>query len=75
MHRVVVTGMGAISCLVRAQGRRLDDVHGNGRDPSPGPARAALARWRDGERDVTFPYGTYWMVHFHGAQCERAPPR
>ncbi len=35
----------------------------------------ALRRWCAGERDAKFPYGTYWMVRFHGAQCERAPPR
>ena len=39
-----------------------------------GSVRAALARWKGGDRSATFPYGTYWMVRFHGASCERAPP-
>ncbi len=29
--------------------------------------RKALKRWLDGERDVQFPYGTWWMVNVHGA--------
>src|SRR5690606_12627907 len=39
-----------------------------------GSVRAALARWKGGDRSATFPHGTYWMVRFHGASCERAPP-
>jgi putative transposase len=29
--------------------------------------RKALARWRDGERGVAFPKGTWWMREFHAA--------
>ena len=32
--------------------------------------RAALAAWRSGNREVVFPYGTYWMRVFHKAPCE-----
>jgi REP element-mobilizing transposase RayT len=39
--------------------------------------REALARWRDLERDVVFPAGTWWMRVFHGAAVQsvglRAP--
>jgi putative transposase len=27
----------------------------------------ALERWRNGERDVVFPWGTWWMRVHHGA--------
>ncbi len=38
--------------------------------------RAALARWRDGDRDVRFPPGSYWLPVFHGAEVETStgPP-
>ncbi len=38
--------------------------------------RAALARWRDGNRDVRFPPGSYWLPVFHGAEVETStgPP-
>ncbi len=36
--------------------------------------RVALDRWRDGDREAVFPYGSYWLPHFHGANVERAPP-
>jgi hypothetical protein len=29
--------------------------------------RAALKRWRSGNRSVPFPQGTWWMATFHGA--------
>ena len=29
--------------------------------------RVALRRWNEGVRDVLFPYGTWWMVRYHGA--------
>lgn len=32
----------------------------------------ALARWSDGDRDVRFPYGTWWMRIHHAVGC--APP-
>jgi hypothetical protein len=35
--------------------------------------RDALARWRLGERDVVFPYGTNMMRVVHGVQCCPAP--
>ena len=35
--------------------------------------REALAAWRKGDREVVFPFGTYWMRVFHGARCELAP--
>ena len=35
--------------------------------------RAALARWRAGERDVEFPFGTNAMRRFHGVTCCPAP--
>jgi putative transposase len=31
-------------------------------------------RWRNGNRDVLFPFGTYAMRVFHGARCAQAPP-
>jgi REP element-mobilizing transposase RayT len=34
----------------------------------------ALGRWRAGERDVEFPWGTWWMRVFHGAKVAAAPP-
>jgi REP element-mobilizing transposase RayT len=34
--------------------------------------RQALARWRDLERDVVFPAGTWWMRVFHGAAVQSA---
>ena len=33
----------------------------------------ALRRWSSGERDVVFPYGTWWMCVHHGAQCQPPP--
>jgi putative transposase len=33
-----------------------------------------LRRWRAGNREVVFPYGTYAMRVFHGARCAQAPP-
>jgi hypothetical protein len=33
----------------------------------------ALAEWRNGNRNVEFPYGTYAMRVFHGARCATAP--
>jgi hypothetical protein len=37
--------------------------------------RAALERWQQGEREVVFPDGAYWLPHFHGAKSgPRAPP-
>ena len=33
----------------------------------------ALAVWRNGDRNVEFPYGTYAMRVFHGARCATAP--
>lgn len=29
--------------------------------------REALERWQQGEHEVVFPYGTWWMVNVHGA--------
>ena len=29
--------------------------------------REALRRWQQGDRNVLFPYGTWWMVRHHGA--------
>ena len=29
----------------------------------------ALAKWRDGDRDVVFPFGTWWMRVHHRARC------
>jgi putative transposase len=34
--------------------------------------RAALKRWRGGERDAVFPTGTWWMRVFHGAAVPSA---
>jgi putative transposase len=34
--------------------------------------RQALGRWRQGDREVIFPFGTWWMCVHHGAR--RAPP-
>jgi len=34
--------------------------------------REAMKRWLEGERDVAFPYGTWWMVKVHGAAVQ--PP-
>ncbi len=31
--------------------------------------RRALAAFRAGDREVMFPVGTWWMVHFHGCRC------
>ena len=39
--------------------------------------RKALARWRDLDRTVRFPWGAYWFPTFHGAETTepcRAPP-
>lgn len=33
----------------------------------------ALAEWRNGNRNVEFPYGTYAMRVLHGARCAAAP--
>jgi putative transposase len=35
---------------------------------------AALERWRAGDRDVMFPYGTYKMRVLHNANIEPRPP-
>jgi hypothetical protein len=35
--------------------------------------RAALSRWREGERDVEFPRGTWWMHRFHHARAAPEP--
>ena len=35
--------------------------------------RAALERWRAGERDVVFPHGTYAMAVWHGVRVARPP--
>jgi REP element-mobilizing transposase RayT len=35
--------------------------------------REALKRWRAGDHEVVFPFGTYWMRVFHGARCEVRP--
>jgi REP element-mobilizing transposase RayT len=37
--------------------------------------RQALTRWRDLERDVVFPAGTWWMRVFHGAVVQSATLR
>ena len=34
----------------------------------------ALERWRDLDREVRFPWGAYWIPHFHGAETSD-PPR
>lgn len=34
----------------------------------------ALGRWRAGERDAEFPWGTWWLRVFHGAKVAAAPP-
>ena len=31
--------------------------------------RAAWQAWKGGVRDVLFPAGTYWLVHFAGVEC------
>lgn len=36
--------------------------------------RRALERWRQGERDVVFPAGTWWMRVFHGAAVHPVQP-
>ncbi|MEM9190014.1 MAG: hypothetical protein AAGF12_12600 [Myxococcota bacterium] len=36
--------------------------------------RVALGTWRDGDREVEFPYGTYQMAEVYGANCKSAPP-
>ena len=39
--------------------------------------QAALARWREDDRKVRFPWGAYWFPTFHGAETDdppRAPP-
>lgn len=33
----------------------------------------ALARWTDGDRDVVFPHGTWWMRIHHGVRCHPPP--
>jgi putative transposase len=33
----------------------------------------ALARWTAGDRDVVFPYGTWWMRVHHGVRCHPPP--
>jgi len=33
----------------------------------------ALARWTDGDRDVVFPYGTWWLRVHHGVRCHPPP--
>jgi putative transposase len=35
---------------------------------------ASWLRWKAGERDVVFPFGTYAMRVYHGAACAQAPP-
>jgi REP element-mobilizing transposase RayT len=35
--------------------------------------RLAWQRWRRGERDVVFPYGTWKMLHYHAARCHPPP--
>ena len=35
--------------------------------------RTALAAWRDGEREVQFPYGTWWMRVHHRARVAPGP--
>ena len=36
----------------------------------------SLARWRDGERDIQFPAGTWWMlVHYRARRVARPQPR
>ncbi len=37
--------------------------------------RNALARWRAGDRDVSFPKGTWWMRVFHAANVDPAIDR
>jgi len=36
--------------------------------------REALAKWCEGIRDVLFPYGTWWMVEYHGAKLALPEP-
>ena len=33
----------------------------------------ALARWQAGDRDVLFPFGTWWMRVHHGVRCHPPP--
>lgn len=35
--------------------------------------RAALNAWQAGDREVVFPYGTWWMRVHHNARCAPAP--
>jgi REP element-mobilizing transposase RayT len=35
--------------------------------------RAALEKWRKGQRDVVFPYGTWLMRVLHSAECANPP--
>ena len=35
--------------------------------------REALVEYLDGNRDVIFPYGTWWMRVFHGMRCHPPP--
>jgi putative transposase len=35
--------------------------------------RTALEHWRQGRHDVVFPFGTWWMVRFHGAAVGPPP--
>jgi REP element-mobilizing transposase RayT len=37
--------------------------------------REALDKWKAGQRQVQFPYGTWAMVQHHGARVRRAPPK
>lgn len=36
--------------------------------------RGALDRWREGAREVLFPFGTWWMRVFHGVASDRPAP-
>lgn len=35
--------------------------------------REALTAWREGDREVLFPHGTWWMRVFHAARCHPPP--
>ena len=35
--------------------------------------REALVAYLDGNRDVIFPYGSWWMRVFHGMRCHPPP--
>ncbi len=35
--------------------------------------REQLDRWKNGERDVVFPHGTWWMRVHHGVRCHPPP--